>query len=123
MTHQPTVTASFATLPRGFANVTREEFFRILKADARDIMPDHSEPDVTTWRVVSTRQAWGLSAPGWRNPSAHAPCYAINFADLPLSHAVTAALHAGPTPSLCPRCGIRPVQQNGQGSCDTCAQS
>jgi hypothetical protein len=23
----------------------------------------------------------------------------------------------------CPRCGVRPIQNNGQGSCDTCAQS
>jgi len=79
------ITTSFGTLPPGYANVTREEFFRLLKLDSRDIMPSHDAPDLTTWRVVATRTAWGISAPGWKNPHAHPPCYAVDFANLPLA--------------------------------------
>lgn len=37
----------------------------------------------------------------------------------PEAHLST-CFHMRPT---CPRCGVRPVQNNGQGSCDTCAQA
>jgi hypothetical protein len=48
--------------------VSAEEFFALLKADPRDIMPRHAYPDYTTWEDQRTRQVVGRSLPGWRNP-------------------------------------------------------
>lgn len=48
--------------------VTQDEFFAALKADRRDIMPTTEKPDETLWRVVATRELWGRSTPGWKNP-------------------------------------------------------
>jgi len=48
--------------------MTPGDFFAALKADPRDIMPDHSLRELTVWRVVRTREEWGRSTPGWANP-------------------------------------------------------
>ena len=55
--------------PEGMIEVTQQEFFARLRADGRDIMPNHSATDFTRWEVVATRALWGWSTPGWRNPS------------------------------------------------------
>lgn len=56
------------TVPDGFRVVTKEEFFAALKADPCDIMLgiQHS-PYYTTWETRS-REVWGRSTPGWKNP-------------------------------------------------------
>jgi hypothetical protein len=56
-----------AEIPDGMVVVTREEFFALLKADTRDIMPRHNQPDYTIWETKG-REAWGWTVPGWRNP-------------------------------------------------------
>lgn len=47
--------------------VSKEEFFKALYADPRDIMPSHKDPDFTTWETRE-RVVWGWSCPGWKNP-------------------------------------------------------
>ncbi len=49
--------------------VTRDEFFRLLYADTRDIMPTTKYPDRTTWETKSGF-VWGVTYPGWKNPNA-----------------------------------------------------
>jgi hypothetical protein len=44
------------------------KFHRLLAADKRDIMPTVESPDYTPWRIVSTRETWGWSVPGWKYP-------------------------------------------------------
>jgi len=56
------------TIPQGMIEVSKDEFFAALYADKRDIMPSVSQPNVTTWET-KTRQVWGWSLPGWKNPS------------------------------------------------------
>jgi hypothetical protein len=53
-----------AEIPDGMVVVTREEFFALLKADTRDIMPRHNQPDYTIWETKG-REAWGWTVPGW----------------------------------------------------------
>lgn len=60
---------------------TKDRFFAALKADSRDIMPDHSAPDFTLWRVVWTREVWGRTEPGWKNAGLVPPTYALASAD------------------------------------------
>jgi hypothetical protein len=59
--------AAPVTVPAGFVEVPHEEFFRLLYADPRDIMPSIREPTCTTWETKE-RVVWGWSYPGWRNP-------------------------------------------------------
>jgi hypothetical protein len=55
-------------IPAGFRRVTADEFFAALYADPRDIMPcNTNSPYYTTWETKS-RQVWGWTAPGWKNP-------------------------------------------------------
>lgn len=54
-------------IPNGMVAVSKEEFFAALYADPRDIMPTHNAPDHTQWETKS-RQLWGWSTPGWKNP-------------------------------------------------------
>lgn len=58
---------SAPTMPAGMREVTEAEFFELLKADSRDIMPTLSDPDFTTWETKQ-RQVWGWTTPGWKNP-------------------------------------------------------
>lgn len=51
----------------GFVDVSRDEFFARLFADARDIMPSVRHDDVTLWETAS-RAVWGRTTPGWKNP-------------------------------------------------------
>lgn len=54
-----------------FVSVTEAEFFALLYADTRDIMPIVEHPDVTTWETQKGgRSVWGYSTPGWKNPGA-----------------------------------------------------
>lgn len=54
--------------PVGFRVVTKDEFFAALYSDPRDIMPSNvSSPYYTTWET-RTREVWGWTSPGWKNP-------------------------------------------------------
>lgn len=64
-----TTTTEATAIPAGMREVTEEEFFALLKADPRDIMPNHDFPEFTRWLVQSNRAVWGWSTPGWRNRS------------------------------------------------------
>jgi hypothetical protein len=55
------------TIPSGMIEVSKEQFFAALNADARDIMPSVLSPDCTRWET-KTRQLWGWSLPGWKHP-------------------------------------------------------
>jgi hypothetical protein len=61
-------TATDTEVPAGFRLVTKDEFFDALKADRRDIMPSNLQPYITSWKVVSNQQVWGLTRPGWKSP-------------------------------------------------------
>lgn len=65
------------TPPAEMVEVNEAEFFARLRADPRDIMPNHDAPDCTAWRVRPTGALWGWSAPGWRNPGARPYRYAV----------------------------------------------
>jgi hypothetical protein len=56
------------TIPEGMVEVTKEQFFALLGADKRDIMPTTEAPEFTPWRVLATRERWGWTLPGWRSP-------------------------------------------------------
>jgi hypothetical protein len=58
-----------AEIPMGFRRVTHDEFFSALEADPRDIMPNHGNPNHTTWETQH-RHVWGWTSPGWKNPGA-----------------------------------------------------
>lgn len=64
-------------VPHGMTVVTEQEFFRLLYADPRDIMPTLRHPDSTTWEVVATRARWGWSTPGWKTVGSHPRVYAV----------------------------------------------
>ena len=50
-----------------FREVTQDQFFAFLKADPRDIMPNHANPYETLWETPQ-RTVIGKSYPGWKNP-------------------------------------------------------
>lgn len=54
-------------VPQGMTEVTHDEFYALLYADPRDIMPSNTQPLFTTWETRH-REVWGWTAPGWRNP-------------------------------------------------------
>lgn len=56
------------TMPEGMVAVSKDEFFRLLAADRRDIMPRNEARDHTSWEAVHARTRWGWSTPGWANP-------------------------------------------------------
>lgn len=66
-------------IPKGFKQVTKDQFYQSLSADKRDIMPKHDEPESTSWIVQASRQVWGWSYPGWKNPGATPRLYAIKI--------------------------------------------
>lgn len=47
--------------------VSKAEFFQQLRADSRDIMPSHREPDKTFWED-RFRNLFGVTEPGWKSP-------------------------------------------------------
>lgn len=53
--------------PNGMVEVTKEQFFAALDADARDIMPSVAEPYTTRWETKS-RELWGWNPTGWKGP-------------------------------------------------------
>lgn len=54
-------------IPSGFTELTKDAFYKTLEMDQRDIMPSVQSPNYTTWETKS-RQVWGWSYPGWKNP-------------------------------------------------------
>lgn len=58
---------SAPVIPVGMREVSETEFFALLKADPRDIMPSVANPHFTTWETPQ-RQVWGWTTPGWKNP-------------------------------------------------------
>ena len=50
-----------------FKEVSGDEFFARLKADARDIMP-RAEPYESIWECVRTRSVFGKTEPGYKSP-------------------------------------------------------
>lgn len=56
------------TVPSGFVQVTKEQFYAELYADQRDIMPTTDNELFSNWEVVKGRALWGRSFPGWKNP-------------------------------------------------------
>ena len=61
-------TASTIDVPSGMKIVSEKEFFVLLKADPRDIMPSVDNPNFTDWNTKDHRRV-GRSLPGWKNPS------------------------------------------------------
>lgn len=53
--------------PDGMTEVTERQFFDLLYADPRDIMPNHDNPLHTVWETKS-RAVFGQTYPGWQNP-------------------------------------------------------
>ncbi len=54
-------------IPEGFKPVSYEEFFELLYADKRDIMPSVQEsPYYSVW-MTPQRYVWGYTYPGWKN--------------------------------------------------------
>ena len=48
-------------------SVTKEEFFKALSADPRDIMPHINSPEYSDWETKG-RVLFGRTYPGWKNP-------------------------------------------------------
>ncbi len=59
--------APVTEIPDGFKQVTKDEFFKTLYSDGRDIMPLNESPYCSTWETKS-RDVFGWTAPGWSNP-------------------------------------------------------
>lgn len=55
-------------IPEGFEEVSKDEFFKLLYADKRDIMPSVAESDKYSVWMTPQRWVWGYTYPGWRNP-------------------------------------------------------
>jgi hypothetical protein len=55
------------TMPANMREVSETEFFSLLKADSRDIMPKITAPDFVSWETPC-REVWGWTTPGWKNP-------------------------------------------------------
>lgn len=66
-----------ATMPEGFREVTKDEFFAALKADQRDIMPTTEAREYTPWRVQATRAMWGWSSKGYASKFGEPEVWAI----------------------------------------------
>jgi hypothetical protein len=64
------------TQPTGFNLVTRDEFYKLLYADKRDIMPTVKDPESTTWETRDG-YVWGWSWPGWSNVGEGPPLWAV----------------------------------------------
>lgn len=56
-------------MPEGMQAVSKDQFFALLSADPRDIMPSTGAPDYTTWETKG-REVWGWTTPGWKVPRA-----------------------------------------------------
>lgn len=54
------------TPPHGMIVVTKEQFFKALEADKRDIMPSTADPYATRWETTY-RQLWGWDSTGWKS--------------------------------------------------------
>jgi hypothetical protein len=54
-------------VPTGMRVVSRDEFFKILYADSRDIMPSQNDPYFTSWETRNG-VVFGRTTPGWKNP-------------------------------------------------------
>lgn len=66
------------TMPTDMVEVTKEQFFQLLFADKRDIMPNTDHCYFTNWCTTS-REVWGWNSSGWRTPfTSPPPRYAVN---------------------------------------------
>ena len=66
--------------PANMTAVTQDQFFALLYADRRDIMPRNHNREFTTWEVVATRAVWGWSTPGWASAHGTPKAYAVRTA-------------------------------------------
>lgn len=64
------------SIPAGMVQVTEDQFFALLYADKRDIMPKLHCPFQTTWETKD-RFIWGWHSPGWKNRGAAPRVYAV----------------------------------------------
>lgn len=64
MSHSEEISAP--QMPADMREVSETEFFAMLKADSRDIMPRITAPNFTSWET-NHRQVWGWTTPGWKN--------------------------------------------------------
>lgn len=69
-------------MPAGMVEVSKEEFFKLLSADKRDIMPKLSHPNYSNWETRE-RAVWGWTTPGWRNVGKCRSIYAVTAAVKP----------------------------------------
>ena len=63
--------------------VTKEQFYAALAAERKDVMPTTEYSTYTVWRERETRQAWGMSYPGWKNPGDPAAYAVLNRVRIP----------------------------------------
>lgn len=62
--------------PDGMKVVSKAEFYELLKADLRNIMPSVQNETFTFWKDKSDN-VFGWSAPGWKNVGEFPMIYAI----------------------------------------------
>ena len=54
-------------VPAGMTQVSKEDFYKALMAEARNVHPA-SEKYSTDWVLVGTKNSWGWSSRGWCGP-------------------------------------------------------
>jgi hypothetical protein len=62
-------------IPSGMRTVTKEEFWKRVMSETRDVMP-RPERNYTAWEFTQSRQRWGWCSEGYV-PSGRAPIYAL----------------------------------------------
>lgn len=63
--------------PEDMVVVSKQEFFELLYANKRDIMPNNNRRESTDW-TTPARSVWGWSTPGWASPYGTASSYAVS---------------------------------------------
>ena len=63
------------TPPSGMRVVSKEEFYRLVMAEKRDVMPN-PERNETAWRFNGTHRLWGWHSEGYM-PSRQSEIYAV----------------------------------------------
>ncbi len=57
-------------MPANMREVSKTEFFSLLKADQRDIMPRLPAPNHVSWELNNhPGHVWGWTIPGWKFPN------------------------------------------------------
>lgn len=62
----PAKNTDINAMPVGMREVSKDEFWRLVMAEKRNIHPTH-EPHHTDWFLVNTRQVWGWVSTGYRS--------------------------------------------------------